>query len=285
MDFRKIEYFLKAADTMNISRAAEELHISHQGLSKQIRLLEEELGIALLERYPGGFRLTETGKKMSEWFRPLVNEVNYRYKKLQEFIEQKKSTIQLGYFNALSYQKCIRPVTQFLNGSGQNITTTILASDIGQVRKLLYSDSIDLAVTVMISPEEWADVSYQVLLEVPLQIIVSEKHPWYRKEKVTVEDLKNGTLLYYADGSEHFPDGRLVVEKIPAPNFDSYIGLLDEGREYGLIADIYSRREGNFKLMDLPEEVRQNAWIIAAYRREHPLRALFEKLQDNVRME
>ena len=89
MDFRKIEYFLKVTETMNISRAAEEMHISHQGLSKQIRLLEQELGIALLERTPNGISLTEAGKKMSEWFRPIVSEANYRYKKLQEFVEQK----------------------------------------------------------------------------------------------------------------------------------------------------------------------------------------------------
>ena len=50
MDIRKIAYFLKVAETLNFNAAAQELHISHQALSKQIKQLEEEVGEKLLER-------------------------------------------------------------------------------------------------------------------------------------------------------------------------------------------------------------------------------------------
>lgn len=279
MDFRKIEYFLKIADTMNISRAAEELHISHQGLSKQIRMLEQELGVSLLERSSKGIALTETGKKMNEWFRPIVSEANYRYKKLQEFVYMKKTTISLGYFNALSYRKCVKPVTQLLEGLQQNLKIDVLASDIGQVRRFLYDDRIDLAITVMIEEEEWQDVAYHLLYEFPLRIIVSERHPWYQKKTVTKSDLEEGVLLYYAEGSSAFLQDIAVKERVTAHNFDSYISRLDEGREFGVVADIYSQREGDFRLIDLPVEYQKRASVIAAYRKEHPLRKVFERLE------
>lgn len=284
MDFRKIEYFLKVAETMNISRAAEQLHISHQGLSKQIRLLEQELGTALLERSISGIQLTEAGKKLNEWFRPISNEANYRYQKLQEFIEMKKTTLKMGYFNALSYRKCVQPVIQALKEQDQKLKVDVLAADIGQVRKLLYDDVIDLAITVMMDPEDWKDVSWFGLYDFPLQIIVSEHHPWYQKESITENEFAEGTLLYYEDGSPSFISSLHVKGRVPAYNFDSYIGRLEEGTEFGVIADIYSRREGNFRLLDLPKSCQRMASTIAAYRMEHPLHTLLDKISNQIQI-
>ena len=50
MDIRKIEYFIRLAEILNFSKAAEQLHISHQALSRQMQQLEEELGAKLFER-------------------------------------------------------------------------------------------------------------------------------------------------------------------------------------------------------------------------------------------
>lgn len=277
MDFRKFEYFLMVAETMNISRAAEQLHISHQGLSKQIHLLENELGTPLLERNVKGIALTETGKKINEWFRPVFHEANYRYQKLQEFIELKRTTVKIGYFNSLSYQKCVKPVMRQIEEQNQSIRMDVLATDIGQVRRLLYEDVIDLAITVMIDPADWQDVSWFEVYRSPLQIIVSEKHPWYRYARVTAEDMEQGCLIYYADGSPAFFESLKVKGRLATYNFDSYIGRLEEGQEFGLISDLYSRREGKFRLLELPEEYRKEISVIGAYRLEHPLRDLLRK--------
>lgn len=61
MNFRKIEYFLSVAEYLNFSKAAEAIHISHQALSRQIRVLEEDLGAALFERSTSKVILTEAG--------------------------------------------------------------------------------------------------------------------------------------------------------------------------------------------------------------------------------
>ena len=48
MDIRRVEYFIKVAETLNFSEAAKQLHISHQALSKQVQILEQEVGVSLL---------------------------------------------------------------------------------------------------------------------------------------------------------------------------------------------------------------------------------------------
>jgi LysR family transcriptional regulator, benzoate and cis,cis-muconate-responsive activator of ben and cat genes len=58
MELRHLRYFVMAAAERNISRAAARLNISQPAVSRQIRDLEEELGVTLFERETDGLRLT-----------------------------------------------------------------------------------------------------------------------------------------------------------------------------------------------------------------------------------
>lgn len=62
MEFRRIEYFLVLAEKLNYTKAAAELFISPQALTKQIVVLEEELGAQLFERTTRSVKLTKIGE-------------------------------------------------------------------------------------------------------------------------------------------------------------------------------------------------------------------------------
>ena len=61
MDIRTIQYFLEVAKECNITRAAENLHMAQPPLSRQMRQLEEELGVELFDRSKKRLKLTEEG--------------------------------------------------------------------------------------------------------------------------------------------------------------------------------------------------------------------------------
>ena len=67
MEFRTVAYFLEVAQKKSFTKAAQSLHISQPTLSKQIRLLEEELGCELFERKPRSVVLTDRGKAFLVW--------------------------------------------------------------------------------------------------------------------------------------------------------------------------------------------------------------------------
>ena len=62
MELRHLRYFVRVAEEENVSRAAGKLHLSQPALSRQIRDLEEDLGVLLLTRSAKSVRLTEAGR-------------------------------------------------------------------------------------------------------------------------------------------------------------------------------------------------------------------------------
>ena len=76
IDLQKIETFLCVAEKLNISEAAKQLHLRQPTVSRQIKLLEQELGVALFIRNNTGLRLTDAGRLLLPWARRLLHDTN-----------------------------------------------------------------------------------------------------------------------------------------------------------------------------------------------------------------
>jgi len=74
IDLSKINTFMCAAETLNLSEAAKQLHLSQSTVSHHIKTLEQELGSELFERSHTGLRLTESGRLLLPWARRLLHD-------------------------------------------------------------------------------------------------------------------------------------------------------------------------------------------------------------------
>lgn len=96
MELRHIRYFLAVAEEMNFTRAAEKLCIAQPPLSRQIKELEEELGVSLFIRKPHALQLTEEGQVFRQYAMRVVDLVNRSAKDVREMKTGLHGTIYLA---------------------------------------------------------------------------------------------------------------------------------------------------------------------------------------------
>ncbi|HXB57943.1 MAG TPA: LysR family transcriptional regulator [Candidatus Acidoferrales bacterium] len=83
MELRHLRYFLAVAEALNFTKAAGKLRIAQPALGRQIRDLEDEIGVDLLKRSPRGVTLTAEGKLFLEEARDLLRRADESVKKVR----------------------------------------------------------------------------------------------------------------------------------------------------------------------------------------------------------
>lgn len=102
MELRHLRYFREVARTLNFTRAAENLHIAQPPLSRQIQQLEDELGIALLER-GRPLRLTEAGRFFHEHSTQLLEQLGRVCEDTRRIAQGQKRWLGIGFAPSTLY--------------------------------------------------------------------------------------------------------------------------------------------------------------------------------------
>ena len=238
----------------------------------------------MMERSTTRVTLTEAGSKIYRIFKPIMRELELGYAEARAFVKRKAETLRIGYFNGLSHNRVMVPIVRMLEQAAPQLHVDVLATDLGLVKQLLEEDNIDLAIYPEFSNYSWENKTCLSLYKCPAKIVVSGNHPWYQKEQISTEDVLKGSLLVYENrpvSGEHslLPELQ-VAKRIPVHNFDTYMSRLWRGEAFGIVDDTYSRREGNYKLFDLPEPFHIIVDIVAIHKKLHPLKDLLKLLNE-----
>jgi DNA-binding transcriptional LysR family regulator len=97
MELRHLRYFIAVAEELNFSRAAERLHVSEPPLSRQIRDLEAELKVKLLDRNTQRVRLTRVGYAVLARSRKLVRDAESLRAEAQMIEKEGQEELRIGY--------------------------------------------------------------------------------------------------------------------------------------------------------------------------------------------
>jgi DNA-binding transcriptional LysR family regulator len=106
MDIRQLKYFVAVANTRNFTRASEQLHIAQPPLSRQIQLLEEELGVQLILRNSRPLRLTEAGRVFYEQALQILNRLEQLKNATQQIGLNQRQTLSIGFVAPRSMVAC-----------------------------------------------------------------------------------------------------------------------------------------------------------------------------------
>ena len=100
MELRHLRYFVAVAEELHFRRAAERLHVAQPAVSEQVRKLEQELGVILLERTQRSVRLTEPGAVLLEDARRLLRLADAAQQAARRARERVTSRLRIGYVAA-----------------------------------------------------------------------------------------------------------------------------------------------------------------------------------------
>jgi len=96
MELQQLRYFVAVAETEHVARAAERLHISQSPLSRQIRQLEEDLGLQLFERIKQRVRLTPAGRAFFDEARDLLAQASRLEERARQVGKGEMCSLSIG---------------------------------------------------------------------------------------------------------------------------------------------------------------------------------------------
>ena len=194
MDIRSLRYFLAVAREENMTRAAEQLHVTQPTLSKTLRSLEDELGKKLFIRRSFSIRLTDEGMLLRDRAEDLVAMAD---KIEQEFMSLDDITGGELYFGlAESYQirYLAREISRF-KAAYPGLNYHITSGDTEQVTEKLDKGLLDFAVIC----SEIPDTRKYNYITFPHTdkwgAVMSDSHPLANKRVIKVDDLIGVSLF------------------------------------------------------------------------------------------
>ena len=102
MDIRSLQYFITVAEELNITKAAEKLHMSQPPLSTQIKGLETELGTQLFIRGKRRLKLTESGQLLYRRAKEILSLTDKTKSEIHSMGEGMRGTISIGLVEGMA---------------------------------------------------------------------------------------------------------------------------------------------------------------------------------------
>jgi DNA-binding transcriptional LysR family regulator len=147
MELRHLRYFVAVAQEQNVTRAATKLHVSQPPLSRQIRALEEELGVVLFHRSANAVQLSDAGRRFLIDAKAIIRQASEAAKNISSFGKYSVPKIRIGHSAMVSSDLLPKLLRRFKEVAPE---AQVKLSDMSaqQLSVAVQLDSIDLALTV-----------------------------------------------------------------------------------------------------------------------------------------
>lgn len=200
INLQSIQYFLKVAETLNFTTAARELYLSQPALSKQIRQLEEIIGVQLLKRNTKSVELTEGGKIMFQVWSGITRETEEAIQKASLANSMHKKKLKIGILEFEGVIHMLLPFLEQFEEVRQDIELEYATYGFSELKEKLRNRELDLIVSFSTElPRESSGVVFKILKDLELNIIISKRNHFYQRDTLSVSELKNETFYIFSN--------------------------------------------------------------------------------------
>lgn len=197
MELRHLRYFEAVARHNHVSRAAQELHLAQPSLSKQLRVLEQELGVALFDRVGRGIVLTDAGRLLLPYARSILSEVAAARDALQQHHDLRRGRVAIGAPPTVGTRLLPAALAAF-NGAYPGVDLELHEAGAGRLLEYLAEGTVHLAVVSV----PVAGVNCAELFTEELVVAVSTQHPLTQHAAVLAGELADEAFILFPPGYE-----------------------------------------------------------------------------------
>jgi LysR family hydrogen peroxide-inducible transcriptional activator len=273
MTITQLHYVLAVAEHQNFTKAAQKVFVTQPTLSMQIQKLEDELDVLIFDRSKKPIELTETGKKIVQQARNIVNESD----RIQDIVDQQKGFV--GGLFRLGIIPTVMPtlLPMFLKTfikKYPKVKLKIEELHTEAIIEKLQDGHLDAAIAA--TPLELPSLKESPLYYEPFVGYIPEGHRLRKKVKLEVDDLDLDDILLLQDG-HCFKEGILNLCKstrtsgddhfqLESGSFETLVKLSNEGLGMTLLPylqtmEMSENEKQNLKMFSEPSPAREVSLI------------------------
>ena len=253
IDLRQFRYFLAVSEELHVGRAATRLHMSQPPLSRQIRQLEDQMGVDLFVRTPTGMALTQAGRAFVPEARRTLAQAQRAVAVAKAAGGAQRGTFAVGYTTVFD-RSAIPDVLDRLQAAFPDVRITAKGKHSIRLVRDIKNGSMDVAFIGLHTQAPGLEV--ETVLEQPLMVALPSRHPLARKRSIGFDDLRDALIFRFErrlnpgfyDHCQAFFE-RIGFRPLILPEPDDHhilLGLIAEGRGIALISPTLQnvRRQG-----------------------------------------
>jgi DNA-binding transcriptional LysR family regulator len=198
MDMRQMEMFRAVAEERSFTRAGQRLHVSQSAVSRQVKLLEEELGEVLLHRHRRRVSLTPSGDLVLAASNRVLRDLQEVVAQLSEARKLHRGTLRIG--GGMTVCLYVFPrLLKTLAREHKEIDFRVVSGTSEQVLERLRKRDVDLGLLTL--PIVAKDLEVIPVIREEMVVVTGRGHPLTRRRSVEAEELGRYPMILYEAGS------------------------------------------------------------------------------------
>ena len=195
--FRQLEVFEVVARLLSYTKASKELHLSQPAVSMQIKQLEENVGLPLLEQVGRKTYLTEAGREMYHYCRTIAQQLEEAGEVLEQLKGLKSGRLEITV--ATTANAFATRMLSMFNKRYEGSTVSLDVTNRERLLRQLADNEKDIAI--MGRPPEDADLVTEPFADNPLVVVAAPDHPLVSMQPIPLNKLQDQTFVVREKGS------------------------------------------------------------------------------------
>lgn len=195
MEFRQLSYFIAVAETGSISAASRQVHVAQPALTRQIRLLEEDLGTRLLERHARGVSLTVAGKALYDEAVQLLDRRTQIRTRLSALGQGLTGRVSLGVTVTHLWVPEVAALLRHYRDRYARVAFEVFPLLSGPQLERLREGTLDAGILYLDSAEQ-PGLETRLLQHDHLMLAVPDASPWSAAPPATLDELQEADFVW-----------------------------------------------------------------------------------------